>query len=163
MFAVNIDITGEARAILEDLAKDRGLWGDMVVGAYQDSVDRMFKTGGFGKWTPLKETTVRYRAHRSRGHYKRVAPEAGSGPSYPMNTWSGRLRESIAGRQQRSLTPRKLRGGRENFKIRTRLRYAAAALSLRPIDGAVIDQLVAMMESKIHQGLSVNIQTRLSR
>lgn len=152
----SIDISPRAKEALQAFANDRGLWAGVIVSAYQQSVDKMFRTGGFGHWAPLSAFTIERRRSGSGKHYRR-RQASGVSALGPPNTWTGTLRDTIAGRKLASFTPRSLSQGRQNIKIRTRLSYASHVLSARPIEGAVLNELIKMIEVRIVEGLRQDI------
>lgn len=144
-------------AAIRRLFTDRDLYTDMVLDAYASAIDQAFKTQGFGRWAPLRPATISARRRRARKtHY--VKPPNDAAPNYPANTWTAKLRDTIAGRSVRSFAPLDISKRLDGFKITSRLSYAEYALRRRPIDEGVRDRIIKIMESKIKIGIVKNIE-----
>lgn len=136
-------LTGVARK----LAYDRALYTDMILSAYQAGIDAAFRTQGFGNWAPMKRGTIQAR-QKGQGYYGRHRRLFGR-PNYPANIWTARLRDSLAGRNVRSFNPLQFGKGEQNIRFSTKLSHASHALRLRPISGAVLEEVIRIMSAKM--------------
>lgn len=139
---------------IEKLANDRTLYTDMIFNAYGSAVDEAFRTQGFRTWKPLKEKTKR-RRRLGQGYYSR--PSNSSTWAYPANTWSAKMRDTVAGRTA-SFGFVRVGGGVQDIKIRASTSYMGWALLHRPLEGPVIDRIARLMEDKIHRGIIRNVE-----
>lgn len=158
---IRIQNKDQVKLILKGLASDKRIYSDMLLGAWMVAADRAFRSGGFGLWAPLSPKTIEMRKRRSGSHYKKK-PDTSASASFPPNTWTGLLRQSVLGTKQRVIRPERLSKSIRT-RIRTRLSYAEAALKRRPIDGAVLNRITQIMAGIIQPEIQKNIQILINK
>lgn len=166
IYGLDIKIGGNAFSVIAEFAKDRRLYADMLFDAWGTAVDRMFVSQGFGSWSPLAFPTIKRRGYRSprgrRHHYdKNVIEDATDG--YPANTFSGKLRDTVAGRALRGYSPKAVAPGDLRIPISSKLSYASYALIRRKIDMDIMVDAVNIMSDIISKRVRNNFESVTAR
>ena len=166
IYGLNIKIGGNAFSVIAEFAKDRRLYADMLFDAWGVAVDRMFVSQGFGGWSPLAFPTIARRAYRSPKsrvhHYDRTTIEDATA-GYPANTFSGKLRDTVAGRALRGYAPKVVAPGDIRINVSSKLSYASYALGRRPINMDVMVDAVNVMSDIISKRVRSNFESVTAR
>ena len=155
MIYTNVQVGNADIKFVTNLAKNHGMYSRAVLHGWQAAIDETFRTAGFRHWDDTTKQTKSKRRH-GKGYYKK-ARSAGIHANRNIMVWTGRLRDTLAGRKVRK--PRQETG----IRITSRLSYAGNALDARPIDeDPVFAKLKAVMRRAIRQRLKLSIEKRIN-